>query len=250
MTTGATPGVAPLPPGITTTAMLFVRLALFAFLVLIGAADAAAHTRRASLGDLSGITIPSLSHGEMAVLSPYRSEIMGLADGVLRQDDTLRRLQTYAAIQYSYCMWGALPGTISDEESPFNECAHAYLAATKALLLHMRGMAEGHAPAGALASEISFQMARTGAALIGCEYSGEAFNTAEYITPRWERLPTHLPTLASFGAVGLMLLAAVGARRVMGRRMATADEDAAGLSLAAGQLEIPSTDKSSARSTG
>jgi hypothetical protein len=185
--------------------------------MLAAAVDATAHGRRASSGDLSGLEIPSVSHGEMAVLAAHRSRIMSLADSVTQPDPTLRRLQNYAAIQYSYCLWGALPGTISDEESPFNECAHAYLAASKALLLHMRTLPADGEPASMLTSEISMEMAHKGAAFIGCEYSGESFNTAEYITPHWEKLPTHLPTLGSIGGIFALMVGALATRLSLGR---------------------------------
>ena len=54
-------------------------------------------------------------------------------------------------------------GSVTDEASPFNECAHAYLAAAKAVLMAMRAMPrEAHAageitrlPSGALPSSAS-----------------------------------------------------------------------------------------------
>ena len=154
---------------------------------------------------MTGLPIPSLSHGEMAVLAAYRAEIMRLADRVQQTDPTFRRLKNYAAIQYSYCLWGVGPGTISDEESPFNECAHAYMAAAKALLLHMRTMPGATPAVETLVSALDADMIRAGAALISCQYSAETFNTAEVVTPHWENLPTHPPTLAAALVTALVI---------------------------------------------
>ena len=178
------------------------------FLAVLPVTDVLAHGRSSS-GPVSGIPVPNLSHGEMAVLTTYRSDIMGAAEKVKHTDPSFRRLQNYAAIQYSYCLWGAVPGTITDEASPFNECAHAYLAAAKALLLHMRTM-PGAAPAIAeLVSEIDREMVQTGAAFIGCQYSGGSFNTAGVVTPHWENLPAHMPTMAAGGGMLMILLGPV-----------------------------------------
>ena len=62
---------------------------------------------------------------------------MDLASRAVDTSEPFRRVLNYAEIQYSYCLWGRMPGSVTDEESPFNECAHAYLAATKAVLLAM-----------------------------------------------------------------------------------------------------------------
>ncbi|WP_426124424.1 hypothetical protein [Pararhizobium sp. PWRC1-1] len=184
------------------TQLLSCILLLLAFLQ---ATDVLAHGR-SSTGPVSGISIPNLSHGEMAVLTTYRSDIMGVADKVKRTDPSFRRLQNYAAIQYSYCFWGAAPGTITDEASPFNECAHAYLAAAKALLLYMRAMPNAAPAIAELVSQIDTEMIRTGAAFIGCQYSGGSFNTAGVVTPHWENVPAHMPTMAATGGL-LMILA-------------------------------------------
>jgi hypothetical protein len=182
-------------------------------LVFLHATDVSAHGR-SSTGPVSGIPIPNLSHGEMAVLTTYRSDIMGAADKVKHTDPSFRRLQNYAAIQYSYCFWGAAPGTVTDEKSPFNECAHAYLAAAKALLLHMRSMPNAAPAIAELVSEIDVEMIRTGAAFIGCQYSSGAFNTAGLVTPHWENLTVHTPTMAATGGILAILLSPVFLRIV------------------------------------
>ncbi len=185
--------------------------AAFAFGLLVAflvASPAAAHSRRGG-GDRSGVAFDAVSHGEMPVLAAYRGEIHRLAQGVVNTDPAFRRLMNYSAIEFSYyCAWGLAPGALRDEASPFNECAHAYLAADKALLLRMRAMPETRAAAEALVSRIDADAARVGAAFIGCRYSDAAFNTAEFITPHWEDLPGHPPTLAA--AAGLALAGAAG----------------------------------------
>jgi hypothetical protein len=162
--------------------------------------------------DTSGIAMPSLSHGEMAIISNYRSRILDIAGQVDQTDPTFRRLLNYGAIQYSYCLWGVAPGAISDEQSPFNECAHAYLSAAKSLLFHMRDMPDVARQADALISEIDADVVRTGATFINCQYSGESFNTAEFIRPHWENLPQHRPTLYLMGAMLALLVSPVAVR--------------------------------------
>ena len=163
-------------------------------------------------GNTSGIAIPSLSHGEMAVVADYRSRILAIAGQVDKTDPTFRRLLNFGAIQYSYCLWGVAPGAITDEQSPFNECAHAYLSAAKALLLHMRDMPDVAERANALISDIDADVVRKGAAFIGCQYSGESFNTAEFLRPHWEKLAEHPPTLFALAAGMLLLVSPVAIR--------------------------------------
>jgi hypothetical protein len=163
-------------------------------------------------GNTSGIAIPSLSHGEMAVIADYRSRILAIAGQVDKTDPIFRRLLNFGAIQYSHCLWGVAPGAITDEQSPFNECAHAYLSAAKALLFHMRDMPDVAEQANALISDIDADVVSKGAAFIGCQYSGESFNTAEFLRPHWEKLPEHRPTLLALAAGILLLVSPVAIR--------------------------------------
>jgi hypothetical protein len=190
--------------------MAMLRLLLTLSMLLV-ATTAWAHGNYVPT-NTSGTPMPSLSHGEMAIVARYRSRILAIAGQVDQTDRTFRSLQNFGAIQYSYCLWGTAPEAISDENSPFNECAHAYLAAAKALLFHMRDMPDVAERANALISEIDADVVRTGAAFIGCQYSGESFNTAEFIRPHWENLPRHRPTLYALGAIGLVLVSPVIAR--------------------------------------
>jgi hypothetical protein len=169
---------------------------------------ASAH-RRSADADISGISIPGLTHGQMAVVASYRAEILDLAARQAQTDDTFRRLLTFGNIQYAYCLWGLAPASIADEASPFNECSHAYLSAAQALLVHMRAAAAND-PARletveALISRIDADMVRKGSSFILCQFSGEAFNTATVIRPAWSTLPSHAPSLLAFGGLALIL---------------------------------------------
>jgi hypothetical protein len=197
-------------------------MSLLRILVIVAATLAAGHCMAHSNykpSNTSGIPIPSLSHGEMAIISDYRARILDIAGQVDQTDPTFRRLLNYGAIQYSYCLWGVAPGAISDEQSPFNECAHAYLSAAKALLFHMRDMPGVAGQADALISEIDAEVVRKGAALINCQYSGESFNTAEFIRPHWENLPEHRPTLYLLAAMLALLVSPVVVRFAWPRRI-------------------------------
>ena len=113
-------------------------------------------------------------------------------------DRVMRRLETFINLQFSACLWGLVPGSLQDEDSPFNECAHAYLAATRALLLHLQGMPGDRAPARALMARVELDMLRSQAPFAMCRHSDEAFNTAEVIHPTWKDIPFHPASLLSF----------------------------------------------------
>jgi hypothetical protein len=145
------------------------------------------------------------------VIADYRSAILDLAARQARTDEPFRRLMNYGAIQYTYCLWGLVPGSLRDETSPFNECSHAYLSAAQALLLHMRTM-PGNSAAfqqdiESLASRIDADMVRSGAALVLCQFSGESFNTASLIRPVWSAVPFHPPSLIAFAVLAMGLTA-------------------------------------------
>ncbi len=177
-------------------------------LALLTAGGAFAHSPSGE-GSRSGLPVPEISHGEMAVISGYRSRIMDLASRAVDTSEPFRRVLNYAEIQYSYCLWGRMPGSVTDEESPFNECAHAYLAATKAVLLAMRGMPQEALAAGEIASAVDIDMIRRGLSLVTCRFSGEGFNTADVVRPRWSEIPLHPASMASLTGFALILVAGV-----------------------------------------
>lgn len=155
-----------------------------------------------------GIQIPSLTHGQMAVIARYRGDILALAQAQTLTDPTFRRLYNHGNLQFTYCLWGLMPGSLGDEESPFNECSHAYLATAKALLTYMATMPSAERDAKALISDIDAEMVRSGASWILCQYSGEAFSTGAVVEPRWRDMFFHLPSLAVLLATIAALIAA------------------------------------------
>lgn len=175
---------------------LLLRTAISVVALALLTGGAMAHSRTASENH-SGIPVPEISHGEMAVMADYRDRIIALASRATDTDEPFRRVLNYAQIQYSYCLWGRMPGSVTDEESPFNECAHAYLAATKAVLLSLREMPREAGEADAIISDADADMVRRGLSLITCRFSGEAFNTADVIKPRWSEIPLHTASMAS-----------------------------------------------------
>jgi hypothetical protein len=192
---------------------LVIALALsLAFSAVAG--TALAHGGSAG-GPTSGISIPSLSHGEMSVIAAYRGEILDLADDAIDTSEPFRRVLNYAQIEYSYCLWGTVPQSISDENSPFNECSHAYLAAAKFVLLQMRSMPGEAARAGDIVSRIDAELVQRQLSLILCRFSSESFNTADIIRPDWSAVPLHPASMASLTAAALVLAAGIwGLRRI------------------------------------
>ena len=185
---------------------------LIAGLVMLAASCLPAWAHRAAAGGTApedSISIPNLTHGQMAVIADNRAAILDLAARQIPTDPVMRRLEGFINIQFFDCLWGLAPGGVEDESSPFNECSHAYLAATRALLMHLQTMPGDRAPVRALVAKIEREMLDNNAALVLCQYSDEPFNTAERIEPHWRDIPFHLPTLMTFA--GLPLLAAVGA---------------------------------------
>jgi hypothetical protein len=184
--------------------------AILGIVFFLLAGSALAHSSRTASGDPDGLTFPSIGHGELLVMTDFRREIHDLARSATKTDPTFRRLFNYSAIAYSYCLWGLAPRAAADEESPFNECTHAYLSADKALLFHMRTMPGIALAAGELISRINVEMTRRDVLFIGCIYTDEPFTTAEFITPHWENFFLHPPTwLAVVGAVAAMVLASL-----------------------------------------
>jgi len=178
-------------------------------LAMLGAPPSQAHRiPRHDEPPPTGVSIPSLTHGQMKVISDNLPAIRALAASRLDFDMTAWRLEDYLSLQSFACAWGLVPGSITDENSPFNECAHAYLAAGRALLLQLRNAPSlDQSAVDALIGKIEAQMLANDASLMLCRYSDEPFNTNEIIWPHWRLIPFHPPTLAALGAV-LALVAA------------------------------------------
>jgi hypothetical protein len=152
----------------------------------------------------------------MAVISDNLSAIRALASARVGFDMTTWRLEDYLNLQSFACFWGFVPGSITDELSPFNECAHAYLAAARALLSQLReAPGVDHNAVEALIRKIETEMLTHDASLMLCRYSDEPFNTNEVIWPHWREVPFHPPTLAALVAVFALIggLAIIAIRR-------------------------------------
>ncbi len=149
----------------------------------------------------------------MAVYARHWSAIVDLASShpATRSED-FRRVLNYARIQKAWCLWGLAPRAIADEDSPFNECSHAYLAAARMLLDTMRQGASFDAPAERLAQTVDRELVYAGAPVI-CGFSGEDFDTASHVVPHWADIPRHPPSLIPFAGAAVMMLGAVAATR-------------------------------------
>ncbi|HEY5204357.1 MAG TPA: hypothetical protein VIJ63_07145 [Roseiarcus sp.] len=188
-------------------------LALLAALLALVAAPSHAHRISTRSGPPpEGISIASLLPA-----------IRALASARLGFDLTTWRLEDYLNLHSFACLWGIVPGSVTDENSPFNECAHAYLAAGRALLLQLaHAPGANHKSIDALIGKIEVEMLADGASMNLCRYSEEPFNTNEMIWPHWGMIPFHPPTLAALGAIFALI---VGPAVWLARR----DEKAGGL---------------------
>jgi hypothetical protein len=182
---------------------------LVAVLVMLGTSPSEAHRISTRSGPSpEGVSIPSLTHGQMAVISDNLPAIRALASSRIEFDMTTWRLEDYLNLQSFACVWGLVPGSITDEDSPFNECAHAYLAAGRALLLQLReAPGVDHNAVAALVRQVEAEMLANGASLNLCRYSDEPFNTNDMIWPHWSAIFSHPPTLATLGAVFALIAA-------------------------------------------
>ena len=188
-----------------------VWIVLIAALLMLAASPSEAHRISTRSGPApQGVSIPSLTHGQMVVIGDNLPAIRALAGARVGFDLTTWRLEDYLNLQSFACLWGVVPGAITDENSPFNECAHAYLAAGRALLLQLaHEPGADHRAIDALIGKIEVEMLADGASLNLCRYSDEPFNTNEIIWPHWGMAPFHPPTLAAFGAVFTLFAAGV-----------------------------------------
>ena len=190
---------------------------LAAALMMLLVAPAWAHRQNPNDGPIRGVAIPAISHGEMPIVARYRSRILDLAAREPMTDPTLRRLAGFISLQTFACFWGLVPGSLADEQSPFNECSHAYLAGTRALLLHMTEMPGNQSAARELATRIRDEIASDPGAGAVCSNSSESFDSADVIGPDWQLAPRHAPTVLTFSAFVLLIamgLVAAGRRKL------------------------------------
>ncbi len=176
--------------------------------ILLALTPVRAHHQPLGEGAKIGVAIPAVAHGEMAVVARHRADILALAARQPRTDPTLRRLMGFVSLQHFACFWGLVPGSISDESSPFNECAHAYVAGARALLAHMVMMPGDQSSAKALDARIETELAADPAFNVLCSNSNEAFDSGIIIGPDWQLAASHPPTVATF--LSLLALVASG----------------------------------------
>jgi hypothetical protein len=183
------------------------RSGLIAAAMLATCTPALAH-HQPHEGPNVGVAIPAITHGEMLIVARYHGKIVDLAAREPRTDPTLRRLASFVSLQHFACFWGLVPGSLTDETSPFNECSHADVAGLRALLLHMVAMPGNQSEAKALQARIATDLASDPAASQLCSNSSETFDSAIIIWPDWQLAPNHLPTVLTFCAT--LALAAAG----------------------------------------
>lgn len=155
---------------------------LLGIMVIVAPGVVRAHGVAASSGDAVGLEIPAITHSDMEFVSRHHSAIIALAEQQTETDERLRRLLNYSQIQYAYCLWGLVPGSISNEDSAFNPCSHAYLAATWALLQHLETKPAAQASAAMIRQSIEADRAAN-PLLVMCQNSAETFHTGSFIVP-------------------------------------------------------------------
>lgn len=188
-------------------------LAVATMLCLTTPAADAHHRRRPSDAPASGLSIPNLPHGQLKIMARYRPAILDIANRQISPDLQTRTLLNYVNLQYTYCLWGIVPGSITSESSAFNECSHAYLSASKALLDHLLKTADNRTEAGDLLSKINMAIIGDATALAMCGNGITPFNTAEIIMPEWANTPFNPLTGLAWTVVFLAISsAAVTAR--------------------------------------
>lgn len=164
-----------------------------------------------------GVSIPNLTHGQMRVIANNLGAILDVADQEFAPDPTTQKLQSFISLQYFFCFRSWMPGSVTDEDSPFNECSHAYLAGAQALLLHLKSLPGRRRAVEALASRIELEMLSNNTSLVLCRYSDEPFNSSEVLMPHWADFPSHPPTMMAIGGFAMTLLAGCWALARSGR---------------------------------
>lgn len=162
-----------------------LRAYILVVVLLAAATGARAHNAGAGSEKATehrGLEIPSITHSDMAIVSRYHSAIVKLAERQTSTDERLRRLLNYAKIQNTYCLWGLVPGAVTDENNSFNPCSHAYLAASWALLQHLATRQATRVSAASMLRSIELDRAAFPSPVI-CQSSAETFHTHEFIVP-------------------------------------------------------------------
>ncbi|MBS0269228.1 MAG: hypothetical protein JSS54_09635 [Proteobacteria bacterium] len=180
---------------------LAVLLSLVAALL---SAPAGAHSSREPL-NTSGLPIANLSHDQLRVMHRYKDSIVALAAREISPDVATRTLYNFVNLQFAYCLWGLVPGALTNEDSPFNGCSHAYLAGSKALLDQLQRSSSDPTEANQLAARIQSDMQREETGALICRNGVATLNTAEIVFPEWSGTAFNpLLTLLAFIVFGTL----------------------------------------------
>lgn len=184
---------------------------------------AAAHRSQGAV-NTSGLPIANLTHDQLMVVARHKNAILGLAARQIHPDLETRTLLNFVNMQFSYCLWGFVPGSLTDEDNPFNGCSHAYLAGSKALLEQLQRSSDEPELANELASRIQSDMVREHAVGVICSNGVAPLNTSEIVLPEWSGIAFNpiLALLAFFGSFTLTGLLAVG--RITSSRKASSNQ--------------------------
>lgn len=196
------------------------RLAVATILVWSTLAVAGGAHEFEAPADRSGYSVPSINHGAMAAIARHRDRILALA-GAAAGDAELADRLLHNRTQMANCLWLAVPGSLSDEASPFNLCAHAETAGLKGILERLRTIPDTRDAAERLVSDLDREMVLEGTSYALCEYSGEDFNTASQVRPDWIAAAGYV--VGNFLAevltiLGFLFLAPIGLRALFRSR--------------------------------
>jgi hypothetical protein len=189
-----------------------------ASMLLAACTPAWAHHQTVRDGPSAGVAIRAITHGEMLIVARYRARILDLAARQPRTDPTLRRLAGFVSLQYFACFWGLIPGSLTDDTSPFNECSHAYVAGARDLLVHMVAMPGDQSSAKALQVQSEAELASDPISSALCSNSNQGFDTGTIVGPDWSLLPAHPPTILTFLGLAILFGASLRGAWVVARR--------------------------------
>jgi hypothetical protein len=208
--------------------MKSLRLALLLIAMVQGAPCVSHAHGSGTPEDQSGFAIPSIDHAAMRVIAPYRDRIVALARQAAATDAELSALLLHNQMQAANCLWLLVPGSLTDEENPFNECAHADMAGLKALAERLSLLPQTKGAARALISDLDRDMVLAGTSFVLCAFSRESFNTASQVRPDWPAVSAYLlQRYRSFLSLiaALASLCMMGAMAVRWRRSVVTSRD-------------------------
>lgn len=173
---------------------LFAQSMYWLALLILSTTYACAHGTDKHEGEVRGIEISALAHGDMQIISAHESDIVSLAERQVKPDQRMQRLLNFTKIQRTYCFWGIVPGAIGDEESIFNKCSHAYLASAMTLLATLQASPESAQQADEIFQSISDDRAKAPLPVL-CKHSVDTFHTGSVVTPNWRDIGNDRPNL-------------------------------------------------------